>query len=234
MTRSARRRWTRELESEVDGLALAASGPVVLHVYDPPAEGRWLDNVIPGKLAALDRQNGDVLWVVPCEVGYGRGFGAGFGEERDVVVLGPGQVGHRIARMALSSGAVLGVQPTPEFDVALVAPDLCLCVGPRAVRAIVTTTMAETWKFGRADERYHLAARDGDRVHVVASNRERRLQGLLTLDVAKGRLVAEPLAQKLRVVHGIAAGAGCLVLVVDDLVAALPEEEARQAQLARL
>ena len=88
MTRTARRRWTRELSSEVDGIAVGDTGPILLHGYDPPAGGMWIDDVIPGKLAALDRTSGEVLWASPCEVGYGRGFGAGIGNEDDVIVLG--------------------------------------------------------------------------------------------------------------------------------------------------
>ena len=84
MTHTARRRWTRELSSEVDGIAVGDSGPILLHGYDPPAGGRWIDSAIPGKLASLDRSTGEVLWVSPCEVGYGRGFGAGFGEGDEV------------------------------------------------------------------------------------------------------------------------------------------------------
>ena len=92
MTRTARRRWSRELESEIDGIVLGGNGPVFLHGYDPPAGGKWIDSVIPGKLGAFERNSGDPLWVSPCEVGYGRGFGAGFGREEDLVVLGPGSL----------------------------------------------------------------------------------------------------------------------------------------------
>ena len=99
MTRTARRRWSREFPGEIDGIALGESGPVFLHGYDAPAGGKWIDSVIPGKLAAHDRGSGEVLWVSPCEVGYGRGFGCGLGEEDDVVILGPSNQSHRIARM---------------------------------------------------------------------------------------------------------------------------------------
>jgi hypothetical protein len=64
------------MQLEVDGIAVASSGPVLVHVYDPPAGERWIDAAIPGKLGALDRNSGEVLWLSPCEVGYGRGFGA--------------------------------------------------------------------------------------------------------------------------------------------------------------
>ena len=59
MTRTARRRWSREFQGEVDGIVLGEAGPVFLHGYDPPAGGKWIDNVIPGKLGAFDRNNGD-------------------------------------------------------------------------------------------------------------------------------------------------------------------------------
>ena len=51
MTRTARRRWTRELANEVDGLAVGESGPVLVHGYEPPAGGKWVDDVIPGRRA---------------------------------------------------------------------------------------------------------------------------------------------------------------------------------------
>ncbi len=96
MTSTARRRWSRELDNEIDGIAFAADGPVLLHGYDPPAGGKWLDDVIPGKLGALDRNTGELLWMAPCEVGYGRGFGAGVGARGQVLVLGPSANGHRM------------------------------------------------------------------------------------------------------------------------------------------
>ena len=61
MTTTAKRRWSRELDSEVDGIAFASTGPVLLHGYDPPAGGKWMDDVIPGKLGAFVRSNGGQL-----------------------------------------------------------------------------------------------------------------------------------------------------------------------------
>ena len=60
MTTTARRRWSRELEVEIDGIALAPDGPILVHGYDAPAGGMWIDEVIPGKLAALDRSSGEI------------------------------------------------------------------------------------------------------------------------------------------------------------------------------
>ncbi len=54
MTDTAKRRWSRELESEVDGIEFGINGPVLLHGYAPPAGGKWIDDVIPGKLGAFD------------------------------------------------------------------------------------------------------------------------------------------------------------------------------------
>src|SRR5262245_57028900 len=116
MTRTARRRWSREFKSEIDGIVLGESGPVFVHGYDPPAGGKWIDSVIPGKLGAFDRNTGETLWMSPCEVGYGRGFGSGFGVENDVVILGPSLKGHRIARMAGATGELIGAKEIGAFD----------------------------------------------------------------------------------------------------------------------
>ena len=149
MTRTARRRFAREMESIVDGLAIGAVGPVFLHCYDQPAGGKWVDDVIPGKLVALDRTSGEQLWVSPCEVGYGRGFGAGFGPDQDLVVLGPSAHGHRIVRMRLDSGELLGVHKIDLFDAALVGPDVCITTTPKAVVAIDTSGSMFNYSWNR-------------------------------------------------------------------------------------
>src|SRR6185436_14686746 len=122
----------------------------LMHGYDPPAGGMWIDDVIPGKLAALDRNNGEVIWVSPCEVGYGRGFGAGLGSEEDALVLGPGSQGHLIVRMALANGELIGANEIEAFDEALVFGDLCFCVTPRRIFALKSSAMAEAWEYARA------------------------------------------------------------------------------------
>lgn len=234
MTRSARRRWSRDLSSEVDGIAFGATGPVVLHGYDPPAGGKWFDSVIPGKVGAFDRQSGEPLWTSPCEVGYGRGFGAGLGEQGELVILGPSGSGHRIARMSMQTGEVLGVAPTAEFDSAIVEPDLCVCVSAKRVTALLTTPMAETWTFHREGQRYHLVARVGDRVFVVFSYQGKKGQGVLVLDAHTGRYGGELVEPKQPVVHAIGAANGQLALLVEDLEAILPEDLGRQMALERL
>lgn len=231
MTRTARRRFTRELTSVVDGVAFAPAGPVLVHVYDPPAGGMWIDDVIPGKLAALDRNTGEILWVSPCEVGYGRGFGAGLGQDNDAVVLGPGSQGHLIVRMALANGELLGAAQIEAFDEALVFGDLCLCVTPRRIFALVSSAMIEAWEYSRPGERYHHVARSGDRVFVVFTQLATDKLGVLCLDTESGELQGEVLSPSLPLIHGIAVNADGLVVLTRDLSSALPREVVSQFML---
>ena len=150
MTRTAKRRFARELQSIVDGIAVGPTGPVFVHMYDPPAGDVWMDDVIPGKLAALDRNTGEIAWMSPCEVGYGRGFGAGLGAEQDVVVLGPGSRGHLMVRMALADGKLLAAGEIEAFDEAHVFKDVALTVTPRQILAYDSRTAKENWQYGRA------------------------------------------------------------------------------------
>jgi hypothetical protein len=228
MTRTARRRFTRELTSMVDGVAFAPSGPVLVHVYDPPAGGMWIDDVIPGKLGALDRNNGDIQWVSPCEVGYGRGFGAGLGQDNDAVVLGPGSQGHLIARMSLANGELLGAAPIEAFDEALVFGDLCVCVTPRRIFAIVASAMIEAWEYSRPGERYHHVACSGDRAFVVFTHLATDKVGVLCLDAETGEFRSEVLAARVPLIHGLAVNADGLVLLTRDLATALPREVVSQ------
>lgn len=224
MTRTARRRWTRELQSEVDGIAFGASGPVLLHVYDPPAGGRWVDSAIPGKLACLERNSGEVLWVSPCEVGYGRGFGAGLGRQEDVLVLGPSGNGHRIVRMSLKSGELLDVADVPTFDEALVEPDVSICVSPKRVIAIDNATLREAWSHGKEGERYRHVGRSGARIFVVFSSDKTRRQGLMAFDAASGEVQGVVVAPNQRVIHDLAVDERAVVLFTSDLAEALPRE----------
>jgi len=228
MTRTARRRFTKELPSVVDGIAFASTGPVLLHMYDPPAGGMWVDDVIPGKLAALDRHTGETLWLSPCEVGYGRGFGAGFGAENDVIVLGPSAQGHRIVRMALGNGELMGVGEIEAFDEAHVWGDLCICVTPRRILAYSSTAMEESWEYSRPGERYHHAARNGKNVFVVFTQMATKKQGVLRLDAESGEFQEEVLGAKQPTIHGIAVNGDGIVLLTKDLHAALPREVVTQ------
>ena len=224
MTQTARRRWTREISSEVDGIALAATGPVILHGYDPPAGGRWVESAIPGKLGAFDRHTGEKLWLSPCEIGYGRGFGAGFGAAEDVLVLGPGSTGHRIARMALGSGELVDVAEIDPFDEALVDRDLCLCVSPQQVSAIDSGDLCERWSYAREGERYRQIARVGSRVFVTFTSTASKKQGLLCLDAQSGDFAGVVVAPRQQVIHHLAADERGVALLLSDLAGALPPE----------
>ncbi len=217
-----------ETESEVDGVAFAEEGPVLLHGYDPPAEGMWLDDVIPGKLWALDRQSGQVLWHSACEVGYGRGFGAGFDAEGAVCVLGPSLSGHRIVRMARDSGRLLGALEVEPFDEAHVGRDVAICVTPGALFAVGTTDLEPRWRYSREGERYRHVGRSGDRALVVFTDGKTQRHGLLALDAATGEPLGRLLEPTLEVVHGLATSADECILLTADIAGALPRELATQ------
>ena len=224
MTRTAKRRFSRDMQSTVDGIAFGPTGPVLVHEYDPPAGDMWIDDVIPGKLAALDRQSGEIQWASPCEVGYGRGFGAGLGQEDDAIVLGPSSKGHLIARMSLRTGELLSAGPIEAFDEALVHPDLCFCLTPRRVFALDSSALTEGWEHARPGERYHHMARAGNHLFLVHTHTSTGRQGVLRLDAQTGEVEAEVLAPRQPVIHGISANSDGLVLLTRDLPAALPAE----------
>jgi len=231
MTRTARRRWSREFQGEIDGIALGESGPVFLHGYDPPAGGKWIDSVIPGKLAALDRASGEALWVSPCEVGYGRGFGCGLGEEDDVVILGPSSQKHRIARMSLSSGELIGASEIGAFDQALVSGDVCVTVTPQRVTGILTSAMLEVWSHLRDGERYHLATRIGPHAYVVFTDTARRRQGVLRLQVEDGEYVDTFIDPQMPVIHDVVAGDELLIVLSGNRVPSRPGQAAAPEEL---
>jgi hypothetical protein len=184
----------------------------------------WIDEVIPGKLGAMDRGTGETIWSSPCEVGYGRGFAAGFGEGDDVIVLGPGTQGHRIIRMETDSGKLLGAESIEAFDEALVFGDLCICASASSVFAISTAMMAEAWKYSREGERYHLVGRSGDQVLVVYSDRTTQLKGILALDAVTGEPSGVLLAPALPVIHGLAVNGHHLALLTADIQVILTDE----------
>jgi hypothetical protein len=216
-TKTARRRWSKELSNEIDGIALGASGPVLLHGYEEPVGGKWMDSVIPGKLAARDRTTGEQLWSSPCEVGYGRGFGAGLGPEEDVVVLGPSLQGHRIVRMRLDNGELINLKSIRPFDLALVAPDVCLCLTPNRVSAILTAEMIEAWEFSKSGMRFHNIGRQGKSVYVVASKPTTGEYSVLVLDAQTGRPRGTLVEGSKSVIHAIAAEPGAVVMLVEKL-----------------
>ncbi len=231
MLRTARRRWTKDLATEVDGIAIGSPGPVLVHGYDPPAGGKWVDDVIPGKLGALSPSTGEILWVSPCEVGYGRGFGAGVSRE-DVVVLGPSMHGHRAVRMSLATGELIDARDIEAFDEALVEDDLCHLVAPARVAALSTALLADTWSYAHESERYHMIARDAGRLFVVYSLKATGQQGVITLDAATGERRGDFLEPRQTVIHAIAAGGGSVTVLVSDLLSALPDETIREYLIA--
>lgn len=224
MTRTAKRRFSRELQSIVDGIAFGSHGPVLVHMYDPPAGDVWMDDVIPGKLAALDRSSGEVLWQSPCEVGYGRGFGAGLGGEQDAIVLGPGSRGHLIARMSLADGKLMNASEIEAFDEAHVSADFSLVVTPKQVLAYDSRTLKEVWQYSRSGERYHHVTRSGARVFVVYTHETNKKQGILWLDTHNGEYQGDVLTPKLPVVHGIVVSNDGMVILTRDLPSVLPRE----------
>ncbi|MFT5285408.1 MAG: hypothetical protein ACI8TQ_001572 [Planctomycetota bacterium] len=227
MPRTARRRWTRDFDTEVDGIALGAEGPLLVHGYDPPAGGKWMDDAIPGKLAALDRTTGQVLWNSPCEVGYGRGFGAGFGGADDAIVLGPGTQGHRIVRMSLKTGELLAAREILAFDDALVYDDLCFMVSATRVSAVTTSTLAPRWSHAKEGERYHWIAREGDHLFVVYTSKNEGKQGCFTLNAKTGKSQRIFLKPVQNVIHAVHAGSGSVTFLLSDLYSALSENALR-------
>ena len=224
MTTTARRRWSRELEVEIDGIALASEGPALVHGYEAPAGGMWLDEVIPGKLAALDRSSGETVWQSPCEVGYGRGFGAGFGENREVLVLGPSSNGHRIVRMDSASGKLLGAESIDAFDVGHVYEDVCICASAGCIFAVSTVMMSEAWRFQREGQRFHQVQRSGDRILVVHSDRKTHRKGVLALDVVTGEVAEQVLPLSLAAVHGMAVDGDHMAILTADVAGLLTPE----------
>jgi outer membrane protein assembly factor BamB len=204
------------MDGEIDGIAIGKAGPVLIHSYDPPAGGKWIDDVIPGRLGAYERHTGEPLWVSPCEVGYGRGFAAGIGQEDDCFVLGPGSGGHLIARMSLSSGELLGAGSIEAFDQALFGSDVSLTLTPARVSGVLTAPMLEVWTYQREGARFHLMGRDGDDGIVMFTDKRTQRQGVFRLDLELGELAGELLPPELANVHDMAVGDGVMVLLAGD------------------
>jgi len=197
---------------------------MIVHTYDAPAGGRWVEEAIPGKLGALERSTGDVLWSCPCEVGYGRGFGAGLGAADDILVLGPGSTGHRIARMRLASGELIDTADIEAFDEADVRPDVSICVTPRHVVAIGSDDLCQRWSYAREGERYRQVARAQDRVFVAYTADATRKQGVLCLDAQTGEFQGIVIAPNQPVIHSLTADERGMTVLASDLSSALPRE----------
>ena len=195
-----------------------------MHGYEEPVGGKWADEVIPGKMGAIERNSGETIWSSPCEVGYGRGFGAGFGRVHNAVVLGPGTHGHRAVRMDINSGELLMVEDIAAFDQALVFEDYCVCVMPTRIAAYSTDDFQERWMHASKNERFHMAARHGDKLFVVFSDKETRKQGVMVLDAECGENLGVWVEPNVPVIHGMAVGDHAVVLLLEELISALSHE----------
>ncbi len=228
MTSTARRRWTRELDSEVDGIAMGAEGPVLVHGYDAPAGGMWTDDAIPGKLGAMDRNTGEILWSSPCEVGYGRGFGAGFGSAGEVIVLGPGTHGHRIVQLDVDTGRLIAAETIEPFDAALVYEDVCICASAGSVMAISTSVMKPAWRFALPGHRIHQIARSGEQILVLHSDKKSKQKGVVALDAITGSVARTVVPTTLSEAHAMVVNGNQMVLLSADVAGHLPNELAGQ------
>jgi len=232
MTTTAKRRWAKEFHSEIDGIAIGPTGPVLVHGYDAPAGGMWTDDVIPGKLGAIDRSEGEFQWRSPCEVGYGRGFAAaicdGVEGAPSAIVMGPGSHGHRILRMSIETGELLGESPIEAFDEAIISDSLCVSITAKKVTGIHTSDLLEAWTYQREGERYHSVAFCGGQVIVVFSDANTKKYGLLALDSEGGSFESVLLPPKLPMIHSIAGDSGALVLLTSDLLQVLSPDQAGQ------
>lgn len=224
MTQTAKRRWSRELDSQIDGIAFGASGPVLLHGYDPPPGGKWLDDVIPGKLGAFDRHNGERLWIAPCEVGYGRGFGAGIGPHGNVLVLGPSANGTLLVRMSATDGELVEAASIEPFDEALVGSDRVICASAGRIDGYDADTLQPRWTYARDGERYHAIARTGRDLFVAVSSAASRGYGLHKLDALTGRFSGVILPLGVPMIRDLAATKGAVVVLTSDLERVLPAE----------
>jgi hypothetical protein len=155
-------------------------------------------------------------------VGYGRGFGCGLGEEDDVVILGPSNQNHRIARMSLVSGELIGASEIGAFDQALVFGDVCLTVTPQRVTGILTSAMLEVWSHSRDGERYHLAGRVGPHAYVVFTDTSRKRQGVLRLEIETGEQVDTFIDPELPVIHDLVCGEDLAVVLSGNRVPRRP------------
>lgn len=233
-SRIARRRWTRELELEVDGVHLGASGAVIVHGYEDPAGGKWHDSVIPAKVGAFDRQSGERLWLAPCEIGYGRGFGAGYAGENQVLVLGPSANGHRAARISTDSGELLALEDVGGFDEAHVDAECCVCVAPQEIFALRARDLGQLWRLAAGGRRFHRSARGQKHLFVAHSEKGSRLQGVGAVDLESGKRFLSLVPANQPSVLGLAAGGGYFAVLGQDLEQLLPEDRRRDLQLERL
>jgi hypothetical protein len=126
--------------------------------------------------------------------------------------------------MSLETGELVAAGSMPSFDFALVAPDVCVVAAAERVAAYDSESLKEVWRYSRPGERYHSVARSGERVFVVYSIKTTKKRGVLALKAKSGKFDAVVIAPKQTTIHDIAADEKGLVVLLDDLEAALPRE----------
>ncbi|MCA9001878.1 MAG: hypothetical protein KDB61_08140, partial [Planctomycetes bacterium] len=170
----------------------------------------------------FDRTTGERIWLVPCEVGYGRGFGAGIVSDDHVIVVGPSAAGHRIVRQSLRDGELLDTETIPAFDHCVVNPECVLLSTGKTVQCNDTMTLLENWTYTREGERYHDVACVDGRVFVVYSGDKG--YGILELDLESGdfvRVIVQPVQKPIRDLCGTE---GVLLYLGSELDRLLPSE----------
>ena len=156
----------------------------------------------------------------------------GFGRDGEAVLVGPSAAGHRIVRMSLATGELLGVADMATFDEAVVESDLCLLLSARSVSAVDVRTLQPRWRYAREGERYHLVARNGAHAFVTFTQEAKRRQGVLRLAASNGTFEAVVLEPGQRAIHDLAVDGESLALLVSDLSGALTREQALEFLLA--
>jgi hypothetical protein len=76
--------------------------------------------------------------------------------------------------------------------------------------------MIEVWAFSRDGQRYHMVGRDGERVLVVHTDVQRKLQGVLLLEVESGEPQGQFLDPEYPIVHDLCTGGGATILLIGD------------------
>jgi hypothetical protein len=140
--------------------------------------------------------------------------------------MGPSSQGHRILRMSIETGELLGESAIKAFDEAIIRDEASVTITATKVTGISTLDLVEMWTYSRADERYHSVAFCGGKIFVVYSNANTRKYGLLALDAEDGSFDSVVIPSKLPMIHGIAGDGSTLVILTSDLMQALSPSDA--------
>ena len=151
----------------------------------------------------------------PCEVGYGRGFGAGIGQQGQVLVLGPSQGGHRMVRMAAADGELLEAADIEPFEDAVVRPDVVVCANARMVWGSTRSTSRNA-----GDTSVRASGTTGSpatRAASTVSNLETGKYGVARLDADTGQFDGYIVAPSLPVIRDLDCTGNTVALVTADL-----------------